>query len=95
MKVLGLAHHDEFKDRFPDGAKQAAAWLAEAKEAQWRTPQDIRDRYRYASFLAGNVVVFNLRGNRYRIAARIAYQTQTVVIMRMGTHEEYDSWNLA
>jgi mRNA interferase HigB len=95
MKVLGLHHLSEFKRRHPDGAKRAAALVAEAQEALWRTPQDIKDRYRHASFLPGNVVVFNIHGNRYRLVARIAYQTQTVVIMRIGTHEEYDSWDLA
>jgi mRNA interferase HigB len=94
MKVLGLSHLEDFKHRHPEGAKRAIAFLAEAREAGWRTPQDIKDRYRHASFLANNVVVFNMHGGRYRLAARIAYQSQTVVIVRVGTHEEYDSWDL-
>ena len=69
--------------------------VAEMKEAQWRTPQDIKNRYQHASFLPDNVVVFNMHGNRYRLAARIAYQTQTVIIMQIGSHGEYDSWDLA
>jgi mRNA interferase HigB len=95
MKVLGLHLLQEFERLHPEGAKRAAALVQEVREAAWRTPQDIKNRYRHASFLAGNVVVFNIHGNRYRLAARIAYQTQIVILLRIGTHEEYDSWDLA
>lgn len=95
MKVLGVHHLEEFKRGHPEGAKRAAALVAEMKEATWRTPQDIKNHYRHASFLPANVVVFNMHGNRYRLAARIAYQTQTVIIMRIGSHGEYESWDLA
>lgn len=94
MKVLGLNHFEDFRHRHAEGAKRAAALLAEMKEARWRTPQDIKDKYRHASFLRNNVVVFNMHGGRYRVAARVAYQAQIVVIMGIGTHEEYDSWDL-
>jgi mRNA interferase HigB len=70
------------------------AWLVEAEHAEWRTPNDVKARYASASFLAENRVVFNIGGNRFRLVLRIAYRTQTVVIERVGTHAEYDTWNL-
>lgn len=45
-----------------------------------------------ASFLAGNRVVFNLKGNKYRLDTKIAYQTGVVFVKRIGTHAEYDRW---
>ena len=59
--------------------------MREAKSAMWRTPTDIKARYATASFLANNRVIFNIRGNSYRLDTQIAYLTQIVVIKRIGT----------
>lgn len=64
-------------------------WLDDALASEWRTPQDIKKRYALSSFLAGNLVIFNVRGNRYRIETRIAYQTGVVLVTWGGTHAEY------
>jgi len=68
------------------------AWLREATVATWRTPADIKARYVNVSFLAGNRVVFNLKGNKYRLDTKIAYQTDVIFVKRIGTHAEYDRW---
>ncbi|MBI4419355.1 MAG: type II toxin-antitoxin system HigB family toxin [Gemmatimonadetes bacterium] len=70
------------------------AWLLEAERAEWKTPADIKARYASASVLAENRVVFNVGGNRFRILTKVAYRLQIVLIERVGTHEEYDSWDL-
>lgn len=53
------------------------------------SPQDIKNRYASASFLANNKVVFNVRGGNYRLVTVIAYQTSIVVVEWIGTHAEY------
>lgn len=70
------------------------AWLLEAERAEWKTPADIKARYASASVLAENRVVFNVGGNRFRILTKVAYRLPIVLIERVGTHEEYDSWDL-
>jgi len=92
MRVLGKKKLVEFAQRHGDVRSQIDAWVCEAEEAEWRTPSDIKKRYASASFLARNRVVFNLKGNTYRLDAKIAYQTQIVVVKRVGTHAEYDNW---
>lgn len=92
MRVVGRDLLEDFKRRHADARSQVDAWLAEAKEASWKTPHDVKGRYASASILKGRVVVFNIRGNRYRLAVRIAYQAQVVRIMAIGTHNEYDTW---
>lgn len=67
-------------------------WVREATVATWRAPADIKARYASASFLAGNRVVFNLKGNKYRLDTEIAYQTGVVLVKRIGTHTEFDRW---
>jgi mRNA interferase HigB len=92
VTVLGRQAIEDFSIRFPDSKGALAAWLLEAEEATWRTPHDIKNRFAYASFMRGNRVVFNIRGNNYRLDAKIEYKSQIVLIKRIGTHEEYDDW---
>ena len=66
--------------------------VREAKAAKWRTPADIKARYPAASCLANSRVVFNIKGNKYRLDTRIAYRTSVVIVKRIGTHAEYDRW---
>ncbi len=92
MRVAGKGKLVLFKVAYTDARSQIDAWLAEAEEAQWRAPQDIKQRYAHASFLRDNRVIFNIRGNNYRLDTKIDYQNQVVLIVRVGTHEEYDNW---
>lgn len=66
------------------------AWYAEANDAEWRTPQDILERYPTADILPGNRVVFNIKGNHYRLIVKIHFNTGIVYIRFIGTHAEYD-----
>lgn len=53
---------------------------------------DIKARYPHASFLPGQRVVFNIRGGNFRLDARIDYGRGLVVVVRVGTHKEYEDW---
>lgn len=94
MRVIGVPILDKLKKRHSDVTGAVDAWLAEAKCADWQTPQDIKNRYSHASILRDNRVVFNIKGNNYRLVVRVAYQTGTVMVERAGTHSEYDKWQL-
>jgi len=69
------------------------AWEKEAECAHWHTPAEIKARYASASFLGSNRVVFNIKGNDYRLVVQIHYNTGIVFIRFVGTHEEYDRIN--
>lgn len=92
MQVVGRPILERFIQMHANVASVVDAWLAEAKAATWRTPADIKARYANASILANNRVVFNLKGNKYRLDTKIAYQTGVVVVKRIGTHAEYTRW---
>jgi mRNA interferase HigB len=89
MRVVGRDKIDEFCAEHADARLWIANWLAETEAAQWRTSQDIKRSYATASFLAGNLVIFNVKGNHYRLEVQLAYQTGIVVIRWVGTHAEY------
>jgi mRNA interferase HigB len=58
--------------------------------AQWRTPDDVKASYPKASILKGSRVVFNIKGNDYRLIASVQYQARVLAIRFFGTHAEYD-----
>lgn len=92
MKVLGLMILDEFCKSHADCVAQILAWIAEAEEAEWSTPNDIRARYARASFLQDSRVIFNIKGNSYRLDTKVYYERQVIIVKRIGTHAEYDKW---
>ncbi len=65
-------------------------WRREVEVAQWKTPQDIKNRYRSADFLANDKVIFNIKGNNYRLVVVVKYSMGMVVVEWVGTHAEYD-----
>ncbi len=73
-----------------DAKKALEVWVYEAEHAQWSTPSEIKEKYRSASILKDNRVVFNIAGNKYRLVVRINYHSKTVFIRFIGTHKEYD-----
>ncbi|WP_225444312.1 type II toxin-antitoxin system HigB family toxin [Pseudomarimonas arenosa] len=90
MKVVAVSTLRSFWESHPDSEQPLKAWYDEAKHAEWATPQDIRDRYASASFVGRNRVVFNIKGNDYRLIVAVAYRFQAVYIKFIGTHAEYD-----
>jgi mRNA interferase HigB len=72
---------------------QYNAWLAIVARAQWRTPEDVKASYPKASILKGSRVVFNIKGNDYRLIARLQYQAGVLAIRFFGSHAEYDKIN--
>jgi mRNA interferase HigB len=72
---------------------QYYAWLAIVGRAQWRTPAEVKASYPKASILKGSRVVFNIKGNDYRLIASVQYQAGALAIRFFGTHSEYDKIN--
>ncbi len=69
---------------------QYDVWLAIAEAAQWRNPEDVKVSHPRASILKGGRVVFNIKGNDFRLIAAVQYQAGVVSIRFFGTHAEYD-----
>jgi len=82
----------DFGLQHADVAGQLSAWCSEVEDSHWKGPFDIKSRFPSASFLADNRVVFNVKGNKYRIDSKISYENQLVLVKRIGTHAEYSKW---
>ena len=92
MHVVALRNLQSYWEQPRRNAAQGAlkAWFAEAKLAQWTCPQDVKNQYANASIIANNRVVFNIKGNDYRLIVAIAYRMQDVYVKFIGTHAEHD-----
>jgi mRNA interferase HigB len=69
------------------------AWFNEAEKANWESPAEIKLDYPSASVLPDNRVVFNIKGNTYRLVVKINYKFGLVWIRFIGTHAGYDKIN--
>ena len=79
------------RDRLVKAEQPLKAWYEEATSASWSKPADIKAQYRSASVLKNRRVVFNIKGNDYRLIVAIAYKLQIVYVKFVGTHKEYDA----
>ncbi|WP_375612347.1 MULTISPECIES: type II toxin-antitoxin system HigB family toxin [unclassified Bartonella] len=91
MKIVKISTLQTFWTRYPDAEQPLKAWVDEAKNAQWRSPHDIKEKYKNASILKNNRVVFNIRGNDYRLVVSIFYPAGWLYIKFIGTHKQYDA----
>ena len=94
MRLIGRAVLEGLKLDHPDVAKRLDAWCLEMGEYSFSNPHDVKEKYNSVDFLGDNLVVFNIKGNQYRIAATIDYRRKLVIIEKAGTHEEYKKWRL-
>ena len=89
MLIVGRDKLDEFAVAHADARSWIENWLAVTEKAQWRAPQDIKAFHSSASFLAERIVIFNVKGNRYRLEVQVAYNSGLVIVRWAGTHAEY------
>ncbi len=94
MRLVGRPKLADFAKAHSDARSAIEAWALEASEGTWSTPADIKARFPSASILSGNRVVFNLKGNNYRLEVKVSYELNTVLVLRLGTHSGYSKWKL-
>ena len=91
MRIIALGTLRGFWQRYPDAQIPLRAWYAIARRAQWRSPADVKAAYRSASFIGGTRVVFNVKGNEYRLVVAVHYNRGMMFIRFVGTHRQYDA----
>ena len=95
MRIISRKTLKDFWEQHADSRQSLQAWYADAKQADWKSPADIKNYYRNASFLSNNRIVFNIKGNKYRLVVAINYNISIVYIRFVGTHQEYDKIDAA
>ncbi|NMC84220.1 MAG: type II toxin-antitoxin system HigB family toxin [Anaerolineaceae bacterium] len=90
MRIISRRRLVEFWEAHPDAEPPLRAWYTEAKKASWNSPAEIKAIYRSVSILPNNRVVFNIKGNTYRLVVVVEYSQEKMFIRFVGTHAEYD-----
>jgi len=80
----------QFWEKYPDSEQYLKTWYDTAMSSDWKTPGDIKKSYANASILKDGRIVFNIKGNTYRLIAKINFEKQWIFIRFIGTHNEYD-----
>lgn len=93
MHIVAIKFLRAFWEEHPDAEQPLKSWIAEAKKAIWTQPSEIKDQFRSVSVLKNRRIVFNIKGNDYRLIVSVAYQYQAVYIKFIGTHQAYDEIN--
>jgi len=93
MHVVSLKKLREFWQQHAAAEQALRAWYREACKASWKSFSEIKTRYRSADCLPGNRVVFDIKGNHYRLIVKIHYNSGRMFIRFVGTHAEYSKIN--
>ena len=93
MRVIAKGTLRSFWTKHKACEQQLKAWYIEASKSKWKTPNELKQEYPNASILEDNRIVFNIKGNRYRLIVKINYEYQIIWILFIGTHAEYDKIN--
>lgn len=80
----------DFWEIHPDAEQYLKTWYDTAKSANWKSPNDVKLIYINASILKDSRVVFNIKGNAYRLIVKFNYQREWIFIRFVGTHTDYD-----
>ena len=80
----------QFWEKYPDSVQYLKTWYDTALHAEWKSPNDIKETYANASILKSGKIVFNIKGNSYRLVVRFNFKKQWAFIRFIGTHIEYD-----
>lgn len=79
-----------FWEKYSDSEQYLKTWYDTAMSSEWKTPSDVKKSYATASVLKDSRVVFNIKGNAYRLVAKFNYEKGWIFIRFIGTHAEYD-----
>lgn len=91
MHLVSLPPLLAFVKKHPKAKQAVHTWCDEVRQAQWSHPADIKKQFATASILKNRRVVFNLKGNDFRVIVAVAYNTGFVYVKFIGTHVEYDA----
>jgi mRNA interferase HigB len=90
MRIISIKKLKKFWKKYPDSNQSLRSWYEEVKKSNWNKTSDVKSLYKTASILSSNRIVFNIKGNKYRMVVAVRYKFKIVYIRFVGTHKEYD-----
>ena len=93
MRIIAVKTLREFWKQYPSAEQPLKTWVEDVQDAEWQSPQEVKAKYRHASIITGKRIVFNIKGNDFRLITDIEFEISLVFIVWIGAHKEYDSIN--
>lgn len=92
MRIIAFRTLREFFEReeYSDSEAAIRAWYHDSKLAEWSNRNELKQQFKNASIVGNGRVVFNVKGNDYRLVVAIDYAFQAMYIRFIGTHKQYD-----
>ena len=90
MNVISFRKLKEFYEIHPDVKAYLTAWFKKVRQTDWKDFNALKTDFRSADMIADNRVIFNIKGNHYRMVTRISFEHKRIMIKWLGTHAEYD-----
>ncbi|MDI9349452.1 MAG: type II toxin-antitoxin system HigB family toxin [Candidatus Symbiobacter sp.] len=80
----------DFSLKHPSVREPLLVWYRTVLTKNWQNPNDVKNDFRAASFIGGNRIVFNIKGNEYRLIVKVNFDYGIIFIIWIGTHADYD-----
>jgi mRNA interferase HigB len=93
MRILSIKTLKDFYSKNPSVEQSLKAWIQEAELATWKNAAELKSQFRNASVLNARRVVFNIKGNSFRLIVDIEYRIKMIFIVWIGNHEQYNKIN--
>jgi len=90
MRVIAKKTLVTFYGKHADAKTALADWYQKAEDAEWDNFADLKNTFHTADLIGNKRVVFNIKGNDYRLIGIVLFRIKTVYIRFIGTHQEYD-----
>lgn len=89
-RVFAKSTLRKYWELYPETEQHLKTWYETALNSDWKNPNEVKQTYGSASVLKNNRIVFNIKGNDYRLIAKFNFEKQWIFIRFIGTHQEYD-----
>jgi len=92
MRIIAFRTLREFWENpeYADSETSLRSWYHDAKNSDWKNSNELKQQYKHASIVGEGRVVFNIKGNTYRLVVLIDYEFKVIFIRFIGTHKQYD-----
>ena len=94
MRVIAVKTLKDYAKIFPLAEQAILSWYEETENAEWNSPNELKNQYHHSSIISEKRVVFNIHGNSFRLVVDIEYRLKIVFIVWFGTHKQYDKLNI-
>ena len=92
-RIFAKSSLRKFWEKYPDSKQNLKTWYKTAMHYDWKTPNEIKQFYANASILKNGRIVFNTKGNSYRLVVKFNFEKKWAYIRFIGTHKQYNSIN--